>query len=49
MIGRACATHERNEKYIQNISLKTWEEETIWKTLSHSGGLTILVKWILQI
>jgi len=30
--GRACSTHGRDEKCIQNFSRKDWREETTWET-----------------
>jgi hypothetical protein len=29
---RACSTHGRDEKWIQNFSWKAWREETTWET-----------------
>jgi len=31
-MDRACRTHGRHEKFIQNSGLKTWREETTRKT-----------------
>jgi len=31
-MGRACITHERDEKCIQYFNWKTWREKITWKT-----------------
>jgi hypothetical protein len=31
-MGGTCITHWADDKYIQNISRKTWTEETAWET-----------------
>jgi hypothetical protein len=34
---RVCSTHGREKKCIHNLSLKTWREETTWKTYVWMG------------
>jgi hypothetical protein len=42
-MGIACSTHGRDERCVQNFVLKTWREETTWKTWVWGRILSTLV------